>query len=631
MISRYLTGQAHRGGEPDPLPSKAPFLLRNGLLVLVLCASMVSTAQDASTQQRAQEWADSVYRANDNRSIANVSKTLPVLDSALAVFLHMGDTCRAARINSWRSHCFDVLGRIDSALAVAQQALRWFRPQCDSLVLMSINVNLCNALIVLEEFDRVKEITEASLGAWSEAWPYSIARNGLYTDRAIALVNLGETQAALEAFRDVLRNARKEHVVQNEADALQNLSAIFGYLGRGGSVTANMDSSDHYQQLAMTVVRRMGDKNGLLLLYSNMGIMQRDRGNCRLALTYLDSAQALAQELRNLDLMANIANTRSECLFKLGMSDSAYKMLRDYVVLNDSLLNTEKVKAIADMQEKYESEKKAKEILGLKADNLESELDKSRVKRTRNIYLFIGIGVVVLAAGLWSRLRFVHRSRAAIQKEKDRSEELLLNILPEEVAEELKQKGEAEARLISHVTVLFTDFKGFTAMSEQLSPKDLVRDIHECFSAFDHIMARHGIEKIKTIGDAYMAAGGLPTPNTTHALDVVKAAFEIREFIAEGKAQKLAAGLPYFEIRIGIHTGPVVAGIVGVKKFAYDIWGDTVNTASRMESSGEVGQVNISEVTYDLLKDEPGLSFTPRGKVRAKGKGEMEMFFVGRS
>ena len=239
-----------------------------------------------------------------------------------------------------------------------------------------------------------------------------------------------------------------------------------------------------------------------------------------------------------------------------------------------------------------------------------------------------------------------------LRAEKKRSDTLLLNILPSEVAEELKANGTAPARAIDQVTILFTDFKDFTAMSERVSATTLVRDLNECFSAFDRICEKHGIEKIKTIGDAYMAAGGLPTPNTTHALDVLRAALEIRDFIDEGKARKIAAGLPYFEIRIGIHTGPVVAGIVGVKKFQYDIWGDTVNTASRMESSGEVGQVNISGATYALVKDvarsqlsvvraragrrttgkqqrtTPAFIFTPRGKIQAKGKGEMEMYFV---
>ena len=263
--------------------------------------------------------------------------------------------------------------------------------------------------------------------------------------------------------------------------------------------------------------------------------------------------------------------------------------------------------------------------------NLDAELKQESMRRTRNVYLFAGIGTVLIALGLYSRLRYVRRSRAAIQKEKDISEGLLLNILPEEVAAELKAKGEAEARLIDEVTVLFTDFKGFTAMSEKLSPKELVRDIHECFSEFDRIMERHGIEKIKTIGDAYMAAGGLPIPNGTHAFDAVNAALEIRDFIEAGKAVKIAEGLPFFEIRVGVHTGPVVAGIVGLKKFAYDIWGDTVNTASRMESSGSPGEVNISESTYALIKSDPRFRFTERGKVSAKGKGELTMYFVDRS
>jgi class 3 adenylate cyclase len=213
-----------------------------------------------------------------------------------------------------------------------------------------------------------------------------------------------------------------------------------------------------------------------------------------------------------------------------------------------------------------------------------------------------------------------------LRLEKQKSDDLLLNILPEEVANELKEKGRADAKQFDMVTVMFTDFKGFTKISERLSPSQLVEEIHICFKAFDAIIARHNIEKIKTIGDAYMCAGGLPVSNETHAIDVVNAAIEIRQFMQEHLEQKKLTGQEVFEIRIGIHTGPVVAGIVGIRKFAYDIWGDTVNIASRLESSGEAGKINISGSTYECVKDH--FSCTYRGKIEAKNKGQIDMYFV---
>jgi class 3 adenylate cyclase len=298
---------------------------------------------------------------------------------------------------------------------------------------------------------------------------------------------------------------------------------------------------------------------------------------------------------------------------------NAFKYQELLLTIKDTIYNINTDKKLGTLQFTFDLEKKESQINLLTKDKEIQEQELQRQKLVRNGFIG-GFAVVLLFAGVF----FMQRNR--ISKEKKRSDELLLNILPAEVAEELKAKGSAEAKSINSVTVLFTDFKGFTQLSEKLSAQELVGEINECFSAFDHIMQKYGIEKIKTIGDAYMAAGGLPVPNETHAVDVVKAAIAIQNFMIELKAKKEAAGQLFFEIRIGVHTGPVVAGIVGVKKYSYDIWGDTVNTASRMESSGEVGKVNISGSTYELVKDNFNCNY--RGKVSAKGKGEIDMYFV---
>lgn len=219
----------------------------------------------------------------------------------------------------------------------------------------------------------------------------------------------------------------------------------------------------------------------------------------------------------------------------------------------------------------------------------------------------------------------LEQQHSELKTAKHKSDELLLNILPSEVAEELKEKGHTEARLFNNVSVLFTDFVGFTKAGERMSPQELVDELHVCFRTFDEIISKYRIEKIKTIGDAYLAVAGLPATDEQHALNVTRAALEIQAFMKERKSR---LGDKTFEIRIGIHSGSVVAGIVGIKKFAYDIWGDTVNTAARMESSSEAGRVNVSEPTYMLIKER--FECTYRGMIDAKNKGEMNMYFVER-
>lgn len=213
-----------------------------------------------------------------------------------------------------------------------------------------------------------------------------------------------------------------------------------------------------------------------------------------------------------------------------------------------------------------------------------------------------------------------------LQSEKEKTDELLLNILPMDIARELKEKGTAQAKKFESVSVLFTDFVGFSIIAENMSADELVSEIDYCFKEFDRIIQKYPIEKIKTIGDAYMAVGGLPVTNNTHAVDVINAALEIKDFIEAYKQKKKTQNKPIFEVRIGVHTGNVVAGIVGLKKFAYDIWGDTVNLASRMESSSIPGKINISGTTFGLVKDQ--FDCTYRGKIMAKNKGEVDMYFV---
>ena len=414
-----------------------------------------------------------------------------------------------------------------------------------------------------------------------------------------------------------------------EANTLNNIGNLHNR-------SQDYKKAEEYFKKCLKLQEANNDKVGMSISQTNIGDVNIKFKKYDKAIEWCEKSYLLSEQLRSTLQQFNAC----ECLYKShkrkGNDDYALAYMERMMMLKDQLSadqtedmlkKLEHTKELQMQKVRFRNDSLQKEEERLRTE-LEHQAEVEQTTRIRNYMMIGGLIVFIIAGGLFAQLRVVRKSRKIISKERDRSDELLLNILPEEIAKELKEKGFAAAKNHDKVTILFTDFKEFTQTSERLSATELVMEINACFEAFDRIMEKYNVEKIKTIGDAYMAAGGLPVPESGSVSHTVQAALEMQLFITKRKALMDADNRIAFEMRVGIHTGSAVAGIVGVKKFQYDIWGDTVNTAARMESSGKVGHVNISSDTYHIIKEDPMFEFEHRGKIEAKHKGAIDMYFV---
>ena len=435
-------------------------------------------------------------------------------------------------------------------------------------------------------------------------------------------LDTGDFVKALDYYQKGLVIEKKKNDKLGIVTALSGIGSVYY---EQGDDTKALD----YLEESLDISERINNTQGSASILLNLSDIYLDQENYSKAIQYCEKSLALAKTIGDLGGQEFACECLYDAYRAIGNTSKALSYYEQTILISDSIKTEET--SIKLQQIEFSKQMLEDSLVQVEKDlqvRMKHQVEVRKKDKNRNLAIAAGVICFLLAIGFFTRWRYVNKSRAIIKKEKDRSESLLLNILPAEIAEELKEKGEAAARDFDMVSILFTDFKGFTEKSAELSAKELIGEINNCFKAFDLICETYGIEKIKTIGDAYMAAGGLPVPSENSVDNTILAALEMQAYMTQRFTEKESTDGFTFEMRLGIHTGPVVAGIVGVKKFQYDIWGDTVNTAARMESSGAVGKVNISQHTYELIKDNPEFTFTYRGKINAKGKGEIDMWFV---
>lgn len=432
---------------------------------------------------------------------------------------------------------------------------------------------------------------------------------------ASAIENLGDSYNLEFGRPDTALVLFKEsETIWKALDYKLGIAYNVGNIGLAYAQLGNTKEAEIKIQEAISILEELEDYYPICVYLTYMADFSAARNEWTYAFEYAERSLHLAKQYSLKEQIGDAYLKLSELHKKRGDVEKSFEYYKNHIIYRDSVQNITAVQQMANF------------AMSQKQNELDILNEKQKTQRVIGISIAIALFLIfLLAIGLYRRNVYIKKTTMIIEKEMDRSENLLLNILPQKTAQELKEHGTVKASKFNSVTVLFTDFVAFTRHSEQLDPELLVESIGYYFTAFDDIIEKYDLEKIKTIGDSYMCAGGLPFAIKDHAHKMIQAAHEILEFVEEAKKNRTGDQMR-FDIRIGINTGPVVAGVVGSKKFSYDIWGDTVNVASRMEGMSEAGKINISENTYNLVKDSFECEY--RGEIAVKNRGVMKMYFV---
>ena len=427
-------------------------------------------------------------------------------------------------------------------------------------------------------------------------------------------VNLGEVYLDLKQDSVALYHFEKSKTAA-ELNTSSSLPYILNKMGDIMVRRKNYDAAIGWYEYAFSKAEKNGKKLDMVNSANGLAEVYRLMKKPDIALVYLRKASAMASEINVKKELKKSYHGLAEVYGDKSDYKNAYEFLLKYTEIADDLYLNQS----DSIQRKFEVGRRDQAI----------KLQNEEIKRQKIVRngLIVGFSLVsILIFILYRDYRNKIKTNKLLDQRKAEIESLLLNILPYEVAVELQNTGQATPRFYDNASVLFTDFVSFSKIAESLSPQQVVEELNEFFIAMDNIIDKYQLEKIKTIGDSYMCAGGIPTVNQTHPVAIIKAGLEILDYLKTKNVHRENTGLPKWELRIGVHTGPLVAGVVGKKKYAYDIWGSTVNIASRMESNGQPGMLNISSTLYEQIKDR--FDCTYRGKIYAKNVGEIDMYFV---